>query len=137
MKSFPVIAAILIVISFLLIISCASLKDTEAPFAKASGKTLKIALKANPTTGYQWAVEAEGAGYEKEDVHFNAERTNRVGAGGIWEGVFSNFQEGETILTLSYKRSWEENSTIEQRIYTVTADKEGRILSLEEETKTF
>lgn len=133
MKRFLIFTSVLITIAIVLLLSCTCIKTPT----KSYDKELSVSLPANPTTGYQWEVQVEGAGYKVEDTYYEAPKGNLVGAGGTWHGIFSGFEEGSTTITLSYKRSWDVHSTVEERIYRVLADKDGNILSLTEESKTF
>ncbi|MDF1542360.1 MAG: protease inhibitor I42 family protein [Anaerosomatales bacterium] len=72
------------------------------------GQQLRITLEANPTTGYQWAIEGdlpmqlEQAG----EPEFTAE-SDAIGAGGSEVWSFEVVSTGEGTLRLKYWRSFE------------------------------
>ena len=76
------------------------------------GKTIRVKLRSNPSTGFSWALgpieegmlETSGESEFEADSH----REGEVGYGGceIWK--FKAEQSGETEISLYYARSWED-----------------------------
>ena len=76
------------------------------------GETIRIKLRSNPSTGFSWALgpleegmlETSGESEFEADSH----REYEVGYGGceIWK--FKAVQAGETEISLSYARPWED-----------------------------
>ena len=82
-----------------------------------------IALDSNPTTGYKWETQFDGALLELvEKKYRTSEATEKgvVGAGGIETFEFKARTKGETEVTMTYKRPWEtgysERKTFKVRI---------------------
>jgi inhibitor of cysteine peptidase len=77
--------------------------------AVAVGRTFEICLRENPTTGYRWRRDAEGApvaaligdGFEADD--------GPPGAGGVHRWLFRAEQPGAVTLAFSYRRPWEKD----------------------------
>lgn len=90
------------------------------------GQELKVALEANPTTGYMWAldgklpVQLESVG---EPV-FTAD-SKAIGAGGNEVWTFAGKSEGKATLKLKYWRSFEP-TTPPLKTFSVTIDVGGR-----------
>ncbi len=104
--------------------SCASAK---AKAGESTLKELKIELVANPTTGYSWeySLEQEGIVSVKENSTYLGEE-GIVGAPSLFEYTVKALKDGQTKLTFVNRRSFEENSTIEQREYQILV-KNGKI----------
>ena len=76
------------------------------------GETIRVKLRSNPSTGYSWAlgpIEDEFFEVESEFVA-DPHRKYEAGYGGteIWK--FQAEQSGETDISLSYARSWEDKA---------------------------
>ena len=84
----------------------------------AVDETFEITLDSNPTTGYAWQAQYEEEALELVDRTF-APYSDLIGAGGTETLTFRALEEGETTVTLDYKRSWEENP-IDTLAYQVT-----------------
>jgi len=74
------------------------------------GDHLEVCLPGNPSTGFNWSVEAldpmvlaviQGPGFVSEAPH-------RMGAPGTVTLGFKALAPGRTHLTLAYRRSWED-----------------------------
>lgn len=104
--------------------SCAS---TKAESGKSPLKELKLELTANPTTGYSWeySLETEGIVSIKEKSTYLGS-DGIVGAPSLFEYTVKALKDGQTKLTFVNRRSFEENSTIEQREYQILV-KDGKI----------
>jgi len=75
------------------------------------GQILAISLESNPTTGFGWElVELEDPILQlMGEAEFQpSESKEVVGAGGTETFRFKAVIAGQTILTLVYRRSWEE-----------------------------
>jgi len=79
------------------------------------GETLTISLISNPTTGYSWQPEFDAEFLKLVDKEFVIGSSDLVGAPGIEKFEFLTLKQGETMVTMIYKRPWEEKS-IEERI---------------------
>jgi len=77
--------------------------------AQAGGNFL-IRLDSNPTTGYSWelADDYSQTVIELIESTYQAPETQRKGAGGqeLWQ--FKAVGTGNTLITLRYRRPWEE-----------------------------
>lgn len=83
-----------------------------------------IALDSNPTTGYKWETQFDGALLELvEKKYRTSEATEKgiVGAGGIETFEFKARTKGETEVTMTYKRPWETGYS-ERKIFKVRID---------------
>lgn len=78
------------------------------------GKTFFISLKSNPSTGYSWQPEFDGEYLELVKSTFvsdtNPDGPPLVGAGGIEIFEFLALEQGQTKVTMLYKRVWEQES---------------------------
>jgi inhibitor of cysteine peptidase len=72
-----------------------------------TGEPLEIRLSENPTTGFRWGLESNGAPacILVEDVYETSSVT--PGAGGNHRWRFQAAQIGEGRIRLGYRRSWE------------------------------
>ena len=77
------------------------------------GKTIEVALRSNPTTGYRWErVDSDDGVLEQEgEAEFQQEAKDKqlVGAGGVEILRFKAKEAGQTTLELVYRRPWEED----------------------------
>ncbi|MGN0794561.1 MAG: protease inhibitor I42 family protein [Aristaeellaceae bacterium] len=119
--------------AFLLTLSCAMAESSDA------GHTAMLSLDANPSTGYSWvgfvlggdSVQLDSA----EGTYIPDEQTDLLtGAGGQTQYVITAVKPGNSIITLDYRRSWEDE-TLEQRVYLAVVDQELN-LSMEDVTET-
>jgi len=98
---------------------------------EADGKTLKISLEENPTTGFSWdyTVSDETLLEVVDDEYFPSNtETAVVGSGGIHVFEFQGLKEGETTLTFNYFKSWEgTEKTEDTRVYKIIVDQYGNI----------
>ncbi len=80
-----------------------------------------IALGSNPTTGYSWQESYDETMLElvKWDYEEEAEEEDVVGAGGVEYFRFLTLQAGETEITLTYERPWEDGDPVETKVFTV------------------
>ncbi len=83
---------------------------------KDSGRTvelhiidrLEVVLEGNPTTGYQWQIDALDASVIKPigEPEFKPD-SDAIGSGGEYTFVFESITPGQTTLTLIYHRPFE------------------------------
>lgn len=71
--------------------------------------TFDITLDSNPTTGYSWQAEYDEAYLVLVDRTFKPS-SDAVGAGGVEVFTFRALKDGETKVTMVYKRAWEATS---------------------------
>ena len=85
------------------------------------GENIDIALEANPTTGYAWAIVKQPdpgiAGFLKSG--YEAGDSNLAGAGGHHHFIFRAVGRGTTTIQLDYRRSWEETSPAKSATFTI------------------
>ena len=101
--------------------SCTSQKSIKSD-------SVTIELKGNPSTGYTWeAVLASENIVEisKEVKYIGGE--GMVGAPSMFYFTVSSLSSGNTVLTLEYKRPWEEKEPLEKKVYNITVDERGKI----------
>jgi len=84
-----------------------------------SGKTKDIVLEENPSTGYMWSVKASEEGIIEIVKDRYLEGQSAPGAPGQHMWRIKAIEKGETTLTFNYERSWEENSSIETKTFTI------------------
>lgn len=87
------------------------------------GERATIELEANPSTGYQWDLDADPDGDVVHIVsdHYVAAPTAVVGASGTQTIVIEGVGAGETQLSLSYGRPWEHSApAAETANFTIT-----------------
>ena len=74
------------------------------------GETIRVKLRSNPSTGFSWALGPIEDGFFDVESRFEADphREGEAGYGGceIWK--FKAEQSGETDISLSYERPWED-----------------------------
>ena len=74
------------------------------------GETIRVKLRSNPSTGFSWALGPIEDGIFDVESAFEADphREGEAGYGGceIWK--FKAEQSGETDISLSYERPWED-----------------------------
>ncbi len=73
-----------------------------------AGQELQVSLEANPTTGYQWAVDGDlPAQLEQKGEPVYDASSNAIGAGGTEVWTFVAKEPGTGTLRLKYWRSFE------------------------------
>jgi inhibitor of cysteine peptidase len=90
-----------------------SKSDDGSAVTLASEQDFSIQLASNPSTGYSWGVlDYDPAVLQlvgEPEYVSEANRQQRVGAGG-WEVIrFRSVAAGQTQLKLGYRRPWETN----------------------------
>jgi len=130
MKSAIILSAVAIFAVAIFVVACSKSKN-ETPSNPSSekfvdvdehnsgntihilpGETIRVKLRSNPSTGFSWALgpieegklETSGESTFEADPH----REGEAGYGGceIWK--FKAEQSGETDISLSYERPWED-----------------------------
>ena len=101
--------------------SCTSQKSF-----KSDSETIE--LKGNPSTGYTWeaVLSSENIVEVSKDVKYLGSE-GMVGAPSMFYFTVSSVSAGNTVLTLEYKRPWEEIAPLETKFYNITVDKKGKI----------
>ena len=94
--------------------------DVEKTIVTSVGQEFTIALDSNPTTGYDWKeAHDENALALVEDKYEPDEKAKGlVGAGGTQYYRLLALKEGETVITVTYQRLWEE-TYINQKVFGV------------------
>ena len=84
------------------------------------GQEFVIALDSNPTTGYNWEEHHDDSLLSLVDDEYKPDEkaAGLVGAGGTQYFQFKALKTGETIIIVTYKRSWEEGYA-EQKVFNV------------------
>ncbi|MEZ4521208.1 MAG: protease inhibitor I42 family protein [Thermomicrobiales bacterium] len=96
--------------------------DAGGTFEVNEGDTIVVELESNPTTGYEWSVdELTPAVLTYTGSEYEPDEGDAVGQGGTQRLSFQAANPGQATLALKYWRSWEGDSSIDQR-YTVTID---------------
>ena len=95
-----------------------SVLDTASePIGVVVGKTLTISLESNPTTGYMWQSEFDSEFLELVSSEFTSDSA-AIGSPGVENFEFKALKQGETEVTMIYKRSWE-NEYLDKQIIPV------------------
>ena len=107
--------------------SCTSQKSFESD-------SVTIELKGNPSTGYTWeaVLSDENIVEVSKDVKYLGAK-GMVGAPSMFYFTVRSLSVGNTVLTLEYKRPWEEKAPLETKVYNITVDKKGKITMKENE----
>jgi inhibitor of cysteine peptidase len=114
---------LMLVAASLLVVGCIGVAETYTD----PGQTVNIgvnqefiiALGSNPTTGYSWQENHDQTMLELLEKSYKEEaKEGVVGAGGIEYFRFKALKAGETEITLTYERPWEEE-VLEQKVFTV------------------
>ena len=107
--------------------SCTSQKSFESD-------SVTIELKGNPSTGYTWeaVLSDENIVEVSKDVKYLGAK-GMVGAPSMFYFTVRSVLTGNTVLTLEYKRPWEEKEPLETKVYNITVDERGKITMSETE----
>ena len=94
--------------------SCIDEAANGRALAVELNRLFEICLRENPTTGYRWTIDADGAPFAiLVDDSFQS-GGDRPGAGGIHRWRFRAAEPGSTKIALSYRRPWEQGVPPEQ-----------------------
>ena len=101
--------------------SCTSQKSFESD-------SVTIELKGNPSTGYTWeaVLSDENIVEVSKDVKYLGAE-GMVGAPSMFYFTVRSLATGNTVLTLEYKRPWEEKVPLETKVYNISVDERGKI----------
>lgn len=90
--------------------------------------SVTIELKGNPSTGYTWetSLSSENIVEVSKEVKYLGSQ-GLVGAPSMFYFTVSSLSSGNVILTLEYKRPWENKEPIEKKVYNIKVDKNGKI----------
>lgn len=91
--------------------------DTSHVMWVQLGQNFTIDLEANFSTGYQWSANFNNNNLQLLNSSFQPYR-DIPGSGGIQRFEFKALSRGETNITFTYRRSWEQNS-LNQEIYKI------------------
>jgi len=79
-----------------------------------------IALGSNLTTGYGWQASYDETMIELVEWIYKEEaKEGLLGAGGVEYFRFKALKTGRTQITLVYKRAWEEEEIIAQKVFVI------------------
>lgn len=95
--------------------------------AQFSQGTLEVKLDANPTTGYEWTYQIEGAGVQPDGDEFvpaSAGDQAQTGEGGVHTFNFKADGSGESTITFTYTRSWESSHDDKTIVLHATSDRD-------------
>ena len=83
------------------------------------GKTLEIRLEENPSTGYSWVmvISNENVVEVVKDEYITGKDIPGAPGEHVW--IFKGLEEGETQISFSYLRPWEEDSEIDEKVYVI------------------
>ena len=101
--------------------SCTSQKSFESD-------SVTIELKGNPSTGYTWeaVLSSENIVEVSKEVKYLGAK-GMVGAPYMFYFTLRSLSVGNTVLTLEYKRPWEEKAPLETKVYNINVDERGKI----------
>ena len=101
--------------------SCTSQKSFKSD-------SVTIELKGNPSTGYTWeaSLSSENIVTVSKDVKYLGAK-GMVGAPSMFYFTVRSLTTGNTVLTLEYKRPWEQKEPLEKKIFTIDVDEKGKI----------
>lgn len=123
MKKYLLLVMAAVIVTSLLV-GCGGIKtytDPEQTIKVKVNQEFKIALGSNPTTGYDWLVSHDKSMLELIETKYEAGKEAKqgaVGAGGVKYFHFKALKKGETEVTLTYKRPWEEE-ILERKVFEV------------------
>ena len=97
------------------------------PISRKPGETFTIALKANHTTGYSWALDGKEDSTVvlkvSDDYISDRHMPGMVGFGGTEQWKFRAEKKGTTVLHFIYRRPWEKNAKpAEERSFKVRVE---------------
>jgi len=125
MKKFLVLVAVAVTASFLLAGCGGGVQIYADPGQRidiSANQEFVIALESNPTTGYVWEASHDENILKLVESKYEAAKGTEeglVGAGGVDYFRFKALAAGETEITMTHKRPWEEE-VLEQQVFTVS-----------------
>ena len=124
MKKFLTLVAVAVTASFLLAGCGGGVQIYADPAQRinvSANQEFAIVLESNPTTGYAWEASHDENMLKLVESKYEAAKgaeEGLVGTGGVDYFRFKALKAGETEITMTYKRPWEEESA-EQQVFTV------------------
>lgn len=110
-----------VLLVFLLFIFASIPAFSDENITVRQGKTFKIELSSNPTTGYQWqlAKPLQANSVSLISSKYIPSKTNLTGSGGkeIWE--FKAVKKGKTEISFQYVRPWEHVKPYKVSVYVI------------------
>ncbi|MCR5783927.1 MAG: protease inhibitor I42 family protein [Clostridia bacterium] len=104
--------------------------EMQEGYLKLDGSDLIIALRGNPTTGYDWehAEQGDSLVFKNKEYKQDAAAPNTGGVGGTFTFTYELAKPGETTLTFTYARPWETGAEpLETVIVTVVVSEDLKI----------
>lgn len=94
--------------------------DVEKTIVTSVGQEFTIALDSNPTTGYDWEETHDENILALVEDKFEPDEKAKglVGAGGTQYYRFLALKEGDTEITVTYQRPWED-TYVSQKVFRV------------------
>lgn len=87
-------------------------EDNGKTVSVEKGKSFSIILESNPTTGYDWYISGDSQMGNIDLIDSDYEQSSKnkklVGAGGSKIFTFEAMQSGSALISLEYKRDFEE-----------------------------
>ncbi len=96
--------------------------------AKKAPQKVTLTLPSNPTTGYQWIAAQDPELFEISSEYIeNKQEGEAVGVGGNEVFILTPIKDGETEVSFSYARSWEEQEPESVLRYNLKVSKDKQI----------
>lgn len=92
-------------------------------------KTINLALRSNPTTGYNWSQSISGDAVKLTEDNYVADKVDPdvCGGGGTHYYEFTAVKEGSCVLTFVYSRQWKNGEVNKTYYMTLVVDAELNI----------
>ena len=81
-----------------------------------------VSLKAIPATGYTWEAQFDETMVQLKEKRFDLDPSSAIGGGGTETFTFNPIKKGETVITMYYKRPWEEKVREEMHYHLLITD---------------
>jgi len=115
MKLLSVLTILILCVTY----SCT--KNIQTDHQAKVDSIIKIELISNPTTGYSWKWTNKESITILDSIGFRfLPNSNLTGSGGVEIWKFKCKKKGTEVIKFNYNRSWEPNSTVEQREISIT-----------------
>lgn len=96
-----------------------TIEAQEGVLETKNGDNFSIVLEANPTTGYQWEIDFDSSYIQLVGREYTVSSPELLGSGGKETFNFLSVKSGETGITFSYLRPWEEGQPPITKIYKI------------------
>lgn len=94
--------------------------EGETKIETKKGDSFSVVLEANPTTGYEWEIDFDSDYIQLVERKYVPSSPELIGSGGEETFNFLALKSGETEITFSYLRAWEEDKPpIEKKVYEI------------------